>query len=115
MLHAGLHHGIQQGERPGHVIGEVPRRLTHGFADRDEGGEMDDGVALFLLQQAGERAGIGEIQLVQPVGWHVVAVAFGEVVDDGDVVALLEQQADGVGADVAGPAGNENFSWSHGG
>jgi hypothetical protein len=30
-------------------------------------------------------------------------------------VALPEQEADGVGADVAGSAGNENFSWSHGG
>ena len=69
----------------------------------------------FCLHQAGERGGIGEIQFVQPVGGHVVAIAFGEVVDDGDVVALLEQQADGMGADVAGSAGNENFSWSHGG
>ena len=100
---------------PAHVVGEIARGLAHGFADGDEGGEVDDGVALFLLQEAGERAGVGEIQFVQPLGGHVVAVAFGEVVDDGDVVALLEQQADGVGADVAGSAGNENFSWSHGG
>jgi hypothetical protein len=30
-------------------------------------------------------------------------------------VALLEQQADGMGADITGSAGNENCSRSHGG
>ena len=68
----------------------------------------------FCLHQADERGGVGEIELVQPVGGHVVTIAFGEVVHHGDVVALLEQQADGVGADIAGSAGNENFSRSHG-
>jgi hypothetical protein len=52
---------------------------------------------------------------MQPVGGHIMPITFREVVDDGDVVALLEQQADGVGADIAGSAGNENVSRSHGG
>jgi hypothetical protein len=51
---------------------------------------------------------------MQPAGGHVVAVASGEVVDNGDVVALLEQEADGVGADVTGSTSNQNSSWSHG-
>ena len=114
MLYAGLHHGVEQGERPGDVVGEVAGGLAHGFADGDEGGEVDDGVALLRLHEAGERGGIGERDLMQPAGGHVVAIAFGEVVDNGDVVALLRQDADGVGADVAGSTGNQDFSWSHG-
>ena len=114
MLHTGLHHGVEQRERSGNIVGEVAGRLAHGFAHRDEGGEVNDGVALLLLHQADQRGRIGEIELMQPAGRHVVTIAFGEVVHNGDVVALLEQQADGVGADIAGSAGNENFSRSHG-
>ena len=49
---------------------------------------------------------------MQPAGRHVVAISLGEVVDHSDVVALLEEEADGVGADVAGSAGDEDSSWS---
>jgi len=70
--------------------------------------------ALLRLQESGERGGVGKGDLMQPAGGHVVAVAFGKVVDNGDVVALLEQEADGVGADVTGSTSNQNFSWSHG-
>ena len=110
VLDAGLHHGIEQGERSGDIVGEVAGWFAHGFADGDEGGEVDDGVALLRLHEVGERGGIGEVELMQPAGGHVVAMAFGEVVDNGDVVALLEQEADGVGTDIAGSASHEDFS-----
>ena len=76
MLHAGLHHGVEQGERPADVVGEVAGGLAHGFTDGDEGGEVDDGVALFRLIVRPARFGVGEDQLMQPSGGHVVAVPF---------------------------------------
>ena len=40
-------------------------------------------------------------------------IALGEIVDHRDIVALFEQQAHGVRADVAGAAGNEDSAWVH--
>jgi hypothetical protein len=63
-----------------------------------------------MPHEAGEGGGIGDIELEQAAGGNVMAVAFGEVVDHDDIVALFEQQAHGMRADVAGAAGNENAS-----
>ena len=61
----------------------------------------------------GERGGIQDIQLSETAGGNVVAIAFGEVVDHRDIVALVEQQAHGVRADVAGAAGDQDSSRVH--
>ena len=37
------------------------------------------------------------------------AMAFGQVVEDGDLVAFIEQQLDADAADVARPADDEDF------
>ena len=71
---------------------------------------MNDGLRALVAHEAGERGGIGDVELEEAAGGNVVAVAFGEVVDHGDIVALFEQQAHGMGADVAGPTGHEDAS-----
>ena len=61
-----------------------------------------------LPQQRRQRIVSCKVELMQPARRARCGVAAGEIVDHGDVVALLEQQPDGVGTDVAGAAGNEN-------
>ena len=65
-----------------------------------------------LGEQRGHGVAVGDARLVQPCAGgqravEVLAPAGGEVVDDADVVAALEQGVDEVRADEAGPAGHE--------
>ncbi len=77
------------------------------------GGEVDDRVA--ARSGARDRLGIGDVGLDEPA---VTALEIGgvpgvgELVEDDDLVAAREQALDEVGADEAGPAGDENL---HGG
>src|SRR5271157_1606261 len=107
---AGFDHGGEERERTADVVGEVAGGLPHGFADRDEGGEVNDRLRALVAHEAGERSGIGYVEFVETAGGNVVAIAFREVIDHRDIMALFEQQAHGVGADVAGAAGDENAS-----
>ena len=58
---------------------------------------------------------IPEVADDESVRWHGLPVAVGQVVEDGDLVAAGDEQADRVAADVAGSAGNQNshdsFGW----
>ena len=113
VLHARLDHGGEQRERAAHVVLEVARRLAHRFADLGERGEMDGGVKAPLAHEIGQSAAVREVQLVQSVRGDVVTVSFREIVHHRNVVALLEQQAHRVGADVTSPAGNQDSSSIH--
>ena len=52
-----------------------------------------------------------EIADDEPLGRHRGAMAEDEVVVDPDIVAAFQEQANGVAADVAGAAGDEEFAW----
>ena len=41
-------------------------------------------------------------------GWHVVAIAAAEIVEDGDAMAARDERIGDVRADEAGAAGDEN-------
>ena len=46
-----------------------------------------------------------QIQLEQPAVRDVVPLPFREIVDDGDVIALIQKEAHGVRPDISGAAG----------
>ena len=73
---------------------------------------MEDRLRTLLGQQSGHGVAVGDARLVEPRAGReraveVLAPAGGEVVDDADVVAALEQGVDEVRADEAGAAGHE--------
>jgi hypothetical protein len=86
----------------------------HGFADGDEGGEVDYGLAGFFVHDGDEALGIEEVEDAQAGGVYGFAMAAREVVDDYNVVTGVEELEGGVGADVAGASGDENAGWGGG-
>jgi len=71
---------------------------------------VDDGVEAAAGEEAVEGGGVVEVEDVEAALGDVVGVAFGEVVHDLDIVPFREQMVGGVGADVAGAAGDEDAS-----
>ena len=73
---------------------------------------MHDGVGAHILQR-----GLDVAALLKVAGdergarIHSGAVAFGEVVEDGDGVAGVDEVFDADAADVSGSAGDEDFHW----
>ena len=67
---------------------------------------MDHCLAPYLAHQFRQRLGVGDVELVEDLARHIVPIALGEVVDYRDLVPLLQEQAHGMRADVAGPACN---------
>ena len=98
---------------PADVVPEVLPRVLHRLANRDKRREVDHRFGAELLHQLGERGGLQQVDLEQPSRRHVVLIALGQVIDYRDVIALVEEQADGVRADIARSAGYEDLSFSH--
>src|ERR1039458_59361 len=64
-------------------------------------GGVEEAPRALVAHEAGEGGCIGDVELEEAAGGHVVAVAFGEVVDHRDIVALFGPQSHGMRADVA--------------
>jgi hypothetical protein len=91
VLHAVGGHGVQQGKRTADIVLEIAAGFAHGFANRNEGGEVDDGLRPVLADQLGKRGLIAEVQPVEAAGGDIVFEAVGQVVHHRDVIALLQQ------------------------
>ncbi len=95
---------------PSGVGGDERVRLGDRAVDVRLGGEVDDRVA--ALDRVGDRGGVldaadheADVEVLQ-----VLAPArVGQLVEDGDLVALGEPDADEVGADEAGAAADEQL------
>ncbi len=115
-----LAHDVHEGERVAEVVGVVLDRLGDGLAHGLEAGEVDHAVDLVLVEDALERLAVVHVGAVEGealggLGSHdgVDAVehllgGVGQVVDDDDLIAVLEQLDARVGADEAGAAGDED-------
>ena len=94
--------------------------LAHRLADGLKAGEVDDAVDLVGIEDLVHRIAVEHVGLVEgEVLGGLVAhdgldavdgdgAGVGEVIDDDDLVAALEQLNDGVGTDETGTAGNED-------
>src|SRR5215217_5135116 len=100
--------GLADIQRPEDVRGAV----AHGILDRDRHarlrGEMTDEIGA-AAEGALERIPLGDVQLLEagPLG-HVLARPGGEVVDDEDVVAALQEDLRDVRSNEAGAPGDGN-------
>ena len=75
VLHAGLHHGVEQGERAGDVVGEVAGGSRMDSPTAMKAAKWMTASHCFVSHKAGERGGVGEVQLMQTLRGHVVAMA----------------------------------------
>ena len=94
--------------------------LAHRLADGLKAGEVDDAVDLMGIEDLVHRIAVEHVGLVEgEVLGGLVAhdgldavdgdgAGVGEIIDDDDLVATLEQLNDGVRADKAGATGNED-------
>ena len=67
---------------------------------------MNHRLAAHLAHQLRERLGVADIQFVEYLAGHVVPITLEEIVDHRDLVPLLQEEAHGMRADIAGPASN---------
>ena len=112
-------HGRQQGQRAVQIVAVVVQRQAHRFAHGLQPGKVDDAVDGVFLEDPLQGGGIGGVRLIaldglsgdlgDALGHDGAAV--GVVVGDDHVVACIQQLHGGVGADVAGAAG-EKYSHS---
>src|SRR5699024_7028343 len=104
-------HGVEQRQRSADVAVPVLGRVGDGFADERAGREVDDavegGVVALGLGQDVTRE-IGDIALDEDGALgDALPVAGGQVVQDGDLVALVEQDLRAHAAHVTGAAGDQ--------
>lgn len=97
-FHSGGKHGFEKAESPGDIVAKVALRLGHGFADKSNGGEVDNGFGPLLFHRLGEFRGLGDIGFEKSgSGIDGLAVAFAEVVDDKDFVPGIAEFGDAMG------------------
>ena len=91
------------------VVAEILRGVRHAFADEGVGGEVHDGVGAPFFQRILDVAPLLEVADDECCARiHGGAVAFGEVVKDGDGVPGIDEIFDADAADVAGSAGDQD-------
>ena len=115
-------HEIEEVEQSVEVVAVVEDGLVDALADGLGGGEVDDALDIgVLVEEALELAQVGDVAveegraLADDAGDAVedVEAGVGEVVDDDDVEAVAHELDHGVGADIAGASGYEDFCLCH--
>ena len=118
-LAAVLAHDVDERERVADVVGVVLDRLGDGLAHGLVAGKVDNATRAVLVEDLGERGAVVDVGLVEGEigggglthdGLDAVADLgrrVGEVVDNDDLVAALEEFDNRVAADEAGTAGHE--------
>ena len=113
-------HDIDEHQGVLDIVVVVLDGLAHRLANGLKAGEVDDAVDLVGIEDLVHRIAVEHVGLVEgEVLGGLVAhdgldavdgngAGVGEVIDDDDLVAALEQLNDGVRADKAGAAGNED-------
>ena len=119
-LAAMVPHDVDEHQGVLDVVVVVLDGLAHRLADGLKAGKVDDAVDLMGIEDLVHRIAVEHVGLVEgEVLGGLVAhdgldavdgdgAGVGEVIDDDDLVAALEQLNDGVGTDEAGTAGNED-------
>jgi hypothetical protein len=103
--------GIEKVQRVDDVVLIVFRRVLYRFTDQRKCREVQDRLGTALDQDMIDPVALRQVAHEQPVRGHGSAMAGREIVEDPDIVAVGKQQLDGMAADIARTAGNED---SHG-
>jgi hypothetical protein len=99
--------GFEKSECGGGVVAEIECGVLHGLGDFGKGGEVHDSVEGRFGKELVEESGVGDVAYHKASGGRDGrAVAAGEVVENGDLKIVLEEEADGGSTDVASAAGD---------
>ena len=113
MPDAGFHAGLDQVARFCSVVLVIPQGFLHGFRDNRGTREMHDRRHPPFPQQQGQQV------LVARIAFNQLAVPdrrrkpFGQVVQDDDLVAFLQQVQGHMAADITGAAGQQDRLIAH--
>jgi hypothetical protein len=105
---AGLAHGRRQMQARHNVVVVVLLGILHALANGATGGKVHDAIPA-AGQPRGQAGRVHEVSAEEHLGRHGRRMALGEVVVNANGVPRLQQEAHHVAADVAGPAGDEDF------
>jgi hypothetical protein len=111
-LDAGEPRGLEHVDRAHDVDARVPGRVLDRLAHIDLRREVEDDVGPRRGEHAAHPVRVADVGLLEARaarerGGEVLALAGGQVVDDQDLVAAIEQRVDEVRADEAGAAGDQ--------
>ena len=113
MFDAGFHAGFNQVAGFRSIVLVIPQWFLHGFRDNRGTGEMHDRRHPPFTQQQGQQV------LVARVAFNQLAVRdrrgkpFGQVVQNDDLVAFLQQVRGHMAADITGAAGQQDRLIAH--
>ena len=107
--HARVAHRFEQADAGNQVVAVVTRGIPHRLADERIAGHVDDRFDAVALQRIEDVRRIDEIAFNEP-GARIegVAMAAREIVEDGHVVAAVDENIGHHAADVARAAGDED-------
>ena len=111
VAHPGARAGREHVGETRDVVVPVHLGVLDGLPDLLVGGEVDDGVRAGGAQVEGELLACirqGDVELDQLGPLHASAQARGEVVDDGHLLPLLQQESHHVRPDVSGTTDHES-------
>ena len=116
-LDAAQPRGLEHVDRADDVDPRVPRRVLDRLAHIDLRGQVEDDVGPRRGEHAAHAPRVADVGLLEAGAprqraAEVLALAGGQVVDDRDLVAAIEERVDEVRADEAGAAGDQG---THGG
>ena len=113
---AEFENGFEQGESVAGIVAEIFFGGGHGFAGFDGSSQMHDAVERVLAHQIAEEGTVAEIAGDRAcAAGQRVAIAFAEIVENGDVMAGVDKSCCDNAADVTGATGDQDlqFAASH--
>ena len=102
-------HRVEDGDAARHVVAVVEVGPDGGFAHIAARREMEDGLDPVPAHHLGEGHGVVDVAVLERAPLHRPQVARGEVVVDDALVPGPGQRLRGMGADIAGTAGDQDF------
>src|SRR5262249_7821150 len=100
--------GFKKCERGSGIVAEIEGGVWHGLGDFGKCGEVHNRVHGRFGKELVEERAVGDIADHKAGGGRYRrAMAAGEVIENGDLEIILQEEADGSSADVASAAGNE--------
>ena len=110
--------GLEEVDRPQHVDLGICGRVFNAWPDPGACGQVDDRVGSCLRDDSGDRRAVADVEDYEAEAGvargggevcplHRLGIEGVEVVDDDDLAAVGQQAIDQIGADEAGPAGDQ--------
>ena len=107
---AGLNATFEEIDAIGNVVAKILTGIGHAFRHERIGRKVHHSIRTNLLQQPEQVHAVGQIKLVKfRARIHRGTMAFAEIIENDDFVAITQQMFNTNATNVTGAAGNKNF------